>query len=1117
MESFDKNEALEGPDTIESRLRLVIDTIPCLILRAKPDGAFDFINQRWLEFTGLTLEEVQGWGWRAALHPEDAGRVVRDWRAALAEGEPFETEARIRRVDGAYRWFLLRNVPLRDELKRIVQWYGTGHDTEDLKQAKDRLMLAIDTTPALLHTGRPDGYLDYFNRRWLEYLGLSLDDICGWRWTRAIHPDDVEEMVKNWRLCLATGEPFEAEARVRRADGEYRWQFHRKVSLLGPSGAIVKWYGSSIDIEDRRRAEDGLRRSEFYLAEGQRIAHVGSWAFGPEGFDYWSPELFRMYGLDPGSKAPGVQEYLDCIHPQDRESMASLIELVLTEALAFDTTKRIVRPDGEVRYIRCVSAPIVDNQSLKKYIGSAIDVTEHVLLTQELQRREAYLAEAQRLSQTGSFGWRPDSGEIVWSDETYRIFEFDCTLKLTMDSLVRRVHPDDRPDFLKVIESASTGATQFEHTYRLLMPDGSVKHVHALAHASQDASGNREFVGAATDVTSIKRAEQELRKSEAYLAEAQRLSHTGSWAWNATTGEPGYWSEECYRVLGFDPAEPLPPLETFFQRIQPDDHRAAVREQFERAIRDKAELELDLSFVHPITGIRNLHSVSHAVLDQCGDLREIVGTVIDITESKRAEQTLRQSEAELRQLIDVIPQQVVVFDSDWGPLFANERELEYTGLTRQEAQSGDAIARIFHPEDLQKLEFLRKRALTDGSSFEMEARIKGNDGQFRWFLIRDNPLRDEDGRVVRWYGTRTDIEDRKRAEGSLQQALEEIKTLRDQLYKENIALREEIDKTSMFEEIVGASPALKAVLVKVAKVAPTDSTVLITGETGTGKELIARAIHKRSKRSARAFVSVNCAAVPRDLIASELFGHEKGAFTGATQRRLGRFELAEGGTIFLDEIGELPLETQIALLRVLQEREFERVGGNQPIRAEVRVIAATNRDLEAAIAASTFRSDLYYRLNVFPVEIPPLRERGDDIPLLVEYFIDRYARKAGKSIRRINKRSLELLQAYPWPGNIRELQNIVERSVIVCETENFSIDESWLSRRPHANSSGEPELTQKLAAKEKEMIETALKECGGRVFGPLGAAAKLGMPRSTLESRIRSLKIDKNRFKPAAV
>jgi formate hydrogenlyase transcriptional activator len=318
----------------------------------------------------------------------------------------------------------------------------------------------------------------------------------------------------------------------------------------------------------------------------------------------------------------------------------------------------------------------------------------------------------------------------------------------------------------------------------------------------------------------------------------------------------------------------------------------------------------------------------------------------------------------------------------------------------------------------------------------------------------------------------------------------------------------------MFEEIVGVSPALNSVLTRVAKVAPTDSTVLVTGETGTGKELIARAIHKRSRRAARAFVSVNCAAIPRDLIASELFGHEKGAFTGATQRRLGRFELAEGGSIFLDEIGELPPETQVALLRVLQEREFERVGGNANIRAEVRVIAATNRDLEAAVTAGAFRSDLFYRLNVFPIEIPPLRERKEDIPLLVEYFINRYARRMGRTIRRINKRSLELLQAYPWPGNIRELQNVIERSVIVSESENFSIDESWLSRQPRVvESMRRAGLSQKVAAQEKEMIENALKETGGRVFGPLGAAARLGIPRSTLESKIRSLKIDKNRFK----
>jgi len=297
-------------------------------------------------------------------------------------------------------------------------------------------------------------------------------------------------------------------------------------------------------------------------------------------------------------------------------------------------------------------------------------------------------------------------------------------------------------------------------------------------------------------------------------------------------------------------------------------------------------------------------------------------------------------------------------------------------------------------------------------------------------------------------------------------------------------------------------------LARVTKVARTDATVLITGETGTGKELIARAIHKRSDRSDKPFVSINCAAIPRDLIASELFGHEKGAFTGALQRRLGRFELAEGGTLFLDEIGELPAETQIALLRVVQEREFQRVGSNQTIRANVRVIAATHRDLPAAIAAGTFRSDLFYRINVFPLEIPPLRERKEDIRLLIEYFIDRYASKAGKIIKRVDRKSLDRLQSYPWPGNIRELQNVIERSVILCDSETFSVDQSWLVRETKL---GQP-LPQEMISQEKDLIEAALAECKGRVSGTSGAAIKLGLPPSTLDSKIRALQIDKRRF-----
>jgi transcriptional regulator with GAF, ATPase, and Fis domain len=341
----------------------------------------------------------------------------------------------------------------------------------------------------------------------------------------------------------------------------------------------------------------------------------------------------------------------------------------------------------------------------------------------------------------------------------------------------------------------------------------------------------------------------------------------------------------------------------------------------------------------------------------------------------------------------------------------------------------------------------------------------------------------------------------------------ELQVLKDELQRENVVLREQVDEASMFEEIVGTAPVLQLVLSRVAKVAPTDSTVLITGETGTGKELIARAIHKRSPRSAHAFVKVNCAAIPLSLISSELFGHEKGAFTGALQRRLGRFELAQGGTLFLDEVGELPAETQISQLRVLQEHEFERVGGTQSIPADVRAIAATNRDLKAAVSEGAFRSDLFYWLNVFPIEMPSLRARSEDIALLTEYFIQRYAQKLGKKISSISKKTLDQFRSYSWPGNIRELQNVIERSLILRDTENFSVDQNWLTRESFENETANDSLGQRLATGEKALIEAALAEARGRVSGRAGAAVKLGLPASTLESKNRSLKINKHAFR----
>ena len=330
--------------------------------------------------------------------------------------------------------------------------------------------------------------------------------------------------------------------------------------------------------------------------------------------------------------------------------------------------------------------------------------------------------------------------------------------------------------------------------------------------------------------------------------------------------------------------------------------------------------------------------------------------------------------------------------------------------------------------------------------------------------------------------------------------------------EETLDLRDEVLSTSMFEEIVGSSEAILSVTSQVMRVAPSDATVLITGESGTGKELIARAIHKRSRRSRSVFTRMNCAVTPPSLIAAELFGYERGAFTGANQRHAGRFEVANHGTIFLDEVGEMPSETQVALLRVLQEREFERVGGTQSIPVDVRVIAATNCDLPSAVRSGKFRLDLFYRLNVFPIHVPPLRERPEDILLLAKYFIERYAAKEGKRIRRVEKRTAELLEGYHWPGNIRELQNVIERAMILCDSDTFFVEEAWLQPEAKPRVGLQPSLINQ----ERELIEAALAETRGRISGPDGAARRLGVPRTTLEYKIKSLRIDKFRYRAEA-
>jgi formate hydrogenlyase transcriptional activator len=666
------------------------------------------------------------------------------------------------------------------------------------------------------------------------------------------------------------------------------------------------------------------------------------------------------------------------------------------------------------------------------------------------------------------------------------------------DSHIPLLHPDDHEETRRVWSTCLRTGSAGEIAFRVRNIEGEYHWFLSRAEPLRASDGTLVlWIGVNLDIDETKRGEFELRRSKAHLANAQRLSHTGSAGTEAGTKRM-FWSEETARIYGYPPdTEPTPNL--ILQRVHPEDV-ALFKSVLERTGDAGRVFDFENRLVMPDGSIKHIRSLAHSLTDGDGN-EESVCAIMDITERKEAEQRLKQQETELRQVVDLAPQLIAVFGPERERLYLNQMSLDYFGMTldqwRQTSPSNEV-----HPDDTERLGSQWSRAIASGSAFEIEIRLRRNDGVYRWFLSRHNPVRDDQGKVLRWYAACADIEDRKRAE--------------ENLLRENSALREELNQASMFEEIVGSSEPLRKVLSQVSKVAPSDSTVLILGQTGTGKELIARAIHKRSKRAGRSFIGVNCAAIPTSLIASELFGHEKGAFTGATQRRLGRFEAANGGTLFLDEIGDLPQDIQIALLRVLQEREIERVGSDRPIQVDVRVLAATHRDLDKLVGEGKFRQDLLYRLNVVPITMPSLRERAADIPTLVEYFIDRFGKKMGKKFRTVENETLKMMQRYEWPGNVRELQNMIERAVTLSDSEIFSVDEAWLKRGPSGVSDSGVALNGVLLAHEREVIEAALIQTHGRISGATGAAAKLGIPGSTLEAKIKRLGINKYRFKSQA-
>ena len=1163
------------------------DTIRGFLWTAQPDGYVDFVNQRWRDYTGQSFEASRGWGWQEAVWPQDREHLLSVWRTALASNQPGEAEARLRRHDGEYHWIVFRAVPLHDEQGHIVKWYGTTTDIQDRKLPEtwfagaNRLLEMIARGDALAPI------LDAACRLVEEtssgcLCSILLLDPDGQRLRHGAAPSlpaSYTEAIDGSAVGPSAGSCGTAAYRrgpviVSDIATDPLWADYRHLAL--PHGLQACWSTPIFSSEggvlgtfaiyareprtpspqqqtlltqithltavaiERQRTEAALRTAK---ARFEGILDIADDAIisvdSEQRIRLFNQGAERVFGY-PASEVVGkpldllIPQRFGTAHRRHIEEFAQSPDVARPmghrrevagrrkDGREFPAEASISKLDlgGELVFT-VILRDITDRKRAEQRLAAQHTVTQVLAEAGTLEEATPRILQAVCECLIWDLGelWRIDraAGMLrcveMWHKESIKAPQFEATSHertfLSGIGLPGQVWSSRQPAYIPDVVQDSNfprapiAASEGLHAafaFPILLGSEVVGVMdffsQEIRQPDQDLLDMMGTIGSQIgQFIERKRAEEELRRSEAYLAEAQRVSLTGSFGWQVSSGEL-FWSEETFRMLEYDRAR-KPSLELVFERVHPED-RALVQQTLDRAIRNGMDLDVEHRLLMPDGLVKHVHVVAHAVRDDT-DRLEFVGAVSDVTTAKQAGERIRQDEREVRQIVEAIPALILVLGAHGNPLYANERLLEYTGLALEDVHAGDFWERIFHPSDVERLRDQRQEALARGVPFELEQRARRKDGQYRWFLIRFNPLQDEQGHVLRWYATGTDIDDRKQAEERVQ--------------NENLALREEIDKTSMFEEIVGASPLLRSVLARVAKVAPTDSTVLITGETGTGKELIARAIHKRSSRAARAFVSVNCAAIPAPLIASELFGHEKGAFTGATHRRLGRLELADGGTLFLDEIGELPSETQVALLRVLQEREFERVGGNQSIRADVRVLAAANRDLQAAIANGAFRSDLYYRLNVFPIEMPALRERREDIPLLVEYFIDRYARKAGRRFRGVNRKTLDLLRAYPWPGNVRELQNVIERSVILCDSETFSVDESWLSHAAlHARPARQP-LAEKLATNEKAMIEAALAETRGRVAGPSGAAAKLGIPRQTLDSKIRALGINKHRFR----
>ncbi len=1061
-----------------------------------------FISDYVHKMLGYTAQEwlaqEQGFGARI-VHEDDRERVLQQSADVIASGQDGFSQFRWRARDGHIVWTENHLSPIVDQGK-IIGLRGVAIDITDRKSAeetarrteeKDRAIL--EAIPDLIFVQTRDGvYIDHHCNDPKDLL-VPPEAFLGKNMRDVLPPDLVDRLEHGFQNAFVTGETQLVEYELSLNDGS-RWFEARIVSIGDNLLSVIR------DITERRRTADQLAESHRQVTE--ILESIGD----------------AFYSVDKDLRFTYVNRKTEELWAMRRQDLIGRNFLeVFPEAIGTHSYHEVMRANEEGRPVNFEAISPILNRWVETSVyptpaGLSIyfrDIAERKLAADALRESEGRLRRAQEAARVGTWEWNIATGEAVWSEMIWQLLGLEPgDGEATVERFASFIHPDDRERAKLKVENVLNHGGDHDDEFRVIRTDGEVLWLASKGRVIRTADGRAErIIGVNIDVTDRHRAVDELRETQERFAKSFHANPQPMSLTLLATGEYVDVNDSFLQATGYSREEVIGKTSLELNIWGSPE----IRQAFVDELKEKGSL------INRETKIRSKDGSMRVLLSSAEQL-EIYGKQCllvassDITERMSAQQALKESEARFRNMADTAPVMIWMADINKSATYFNQQWLDFTGRGLEQ-ETGSGWTAGIHPLDVDGAMKMFDAAFDSREPFRMEYRLRRYDGSYRWVIDSGIPRFSAEGEFLGYIGSSVDITDRKESEAALvyaHEALEnaygEVNQLKTQLQEENIYLQEEIKLQQNFGEIVGASDALKYVLFKIEQVAPTDSTVLITGETGTGKELVARAIHTASTRRDRPMVKVNCAALSPSLIESELFGHEKGAFTGALARKIGRFELADGATIFLDEIGELPLELQVKLLRIIQEGEFERLGSSKTVKVDVRIIAATNRILKEQVNKGLFREDLWYRLNVFPITVPPLRQRRDDIPMLIEHFANTFSRKLGKEINSVAPATINALRNYSWPGNVRELANVIERAVINAHGPVLRVQEQL-----NAASNGDSAQTagRTLEEVERDYIVRVLDDRGWRIEGPHGAAHILGMNPSTLRTRMGKLGINK--------